>query len=112
MNKSTKLLIAILVFISLLNIAYADEDRADIIAEGKKLVDSKVDCDNLDDKQLESIAEYYMEQMHPGSAHDAMDSMMGGEGSKSLKQMHINMAKRMYCGDTTGFGMMNMMQGE
>lgn len=87
-------------------------------AETKKLIDSKISCDRLTDEQLEAVGEYYMEQMHPGEAHELMDKMMGGEGSESLRQMHINMAKRIYCNEdvsgTMGMmsgGMMSMMMG-
>ena len=54
-----------------------------------------------------------MEQMHPGEAHETMDEMMGGEGSESLKQIHINMARFFYCGESGAMssGMMNMMMG-
>jgi len=83
--------------------------------ETKQLIDSGIDCDKLTDEQLESIGDYYMEQMHPGEAHEMMDQMMGGEGSESLRQVHINMAKRLYCnedvGGMMGGGMMNMMMG-
>ena len=81
--------------------------------ETKQLIDSGIGCDKLADEQLESIGDYYMEQMHPSKAHEMMDQMMGGEGSESLKQVHINMAKRLYCnedvGGMMGGGMMNMM---
>ncbi|PIN94673.1 hypothetical protein COU53_02550 [Candidatus Pacearchaeota archaeon CG10_big_fil_rev_8_21_14_0_10_30_48] len=80
--------------------------------EAKQLVDSGVSCDNLTDEQLEMIGDYYMEQMHPGEAHEYMDEMMGGEGSESLKQVHINMARNIYCGESgnmMGGGMMSMM---
>src|SRR3989344_4038291 len=71
--------------------------------------------EKLTDEQLEAMGDYYMEQMHPGEAHEMMDQMMGGEGSDTLKQMHIQMAKRLYCnedvGGMMGGGMMNMMVG-
>ena len=93
----------------------ANSIHQEMFEEGKKLIDSKLSCDTLTDEQLESIGEYYMEKMHPGKVHEIMDQMMGGEGSESLKQMHINMAKRLYCKeDVDGMmdgGMMNMMMG-
>src|SRR3989344_4307647 len=60
-----------------------------------------------------------MEQMQPGDAHAAMEQLMGGEGSESLRLMHIAIAKRLYCGDYTnsanygmmGFGMMGVRNG-
>ncbi len=81
--------------------------------EAKQLIESKVQCSELTNAQLEGIGDYYMEQMHPGEAHELMDNMMGGEGSESLKQVHINMAKNLYCGDTSAAygGMMGMMMG-
>ena len=83
--------------------------------ETKQLIDSGISCDELTNVQLEAIGEYYMEQMHPGEAHELMDEMMGGEGSDSLKQVHIQMAKRLYCNENidgmTGGGMMGMMMG-
>ncbi len=75
-------------------------------AEAKKLIDSKVECAQLSEEQLERMGDYYMEQMHPGEAHELMDQMMGGEGSESLKQAHVFMAKRLYCGETASSGMM------
>jgi len=38
---------------------------------------------------------------------------MGGEGSESLRQMHINMGLSFYCGEHKAMsgGMMNMMMG-
>ena len=88
-------------------------------AETKQLIDSGIGCDKLTDEQLEAIGDYYMEQMHPGEAHEMMDKMMGGEGSESLRQVHINMAKRLYCNEDIGgmmgsgnmMGVMNMMGG-
>ncbi|MEW6035549.1 MAG: hypothetical protein AB1529_02970 [Candidatus Micrarchaeota archaeon] len=79
----------------------------------KQLIDSNISCDKLSQEQLELIGEYFMEQMHPGQAHEAMDQMMGGEGSASLEQAHVQMALVLYCGQTntsvTYGGMMGMM---
>ena len=104
----------------LLNVtlAFADGDHQNEIEEGKELVENKISCDKLNDEQLEAIGEYYMEQMHPGESHEAMHEMMGiEEGTEYHKQFHVNMAKRMYCGQggmmgSGGMmGMMNMMGG-
>ncbi len=90
-----------------INLVFAHEHN---FAETKDLIDSGISCDKLTEEQLESVGDYYMEQMHPGEAHEMMDKMMGGEGSESLKQVHINMARRLYCNDDIyiGYGMMGM----
>lgn len=73
------------------------------IDEAKNLIDSKADCKSLSDSQLEILGEYYMEQMHPGEAHELMHKMMGlQEGSDAERQFHINMARTMYCGEPGG----------
>ncbi len=94
----------------LLASAYAQAD--DMITQGKQLADSNVSCGNLSEGQLEAIGDYYMEQLHPGAQHAAMERMMGGEGSESLRQAHIQMAEVLYCGkaDTqvTYAGMMGL----
>ena len=113
--KKTILILAI--FLLSTAAVLAQEGHNNEIEEGKKLVESKISCDKLSYEQLEAIGDYYMEQMHPGEAHEIMDNMMGGEGSESLKQVHINMAKRIYCNDNVYIsygmmgsgGMMNMM---
>jgi putative membrane protein len=76
--------------------------------EAKQLVDSKTSCNELTENQLEHIGDYYMEQMHPGESHERMDNVMGGEGSESLRQMHIALAKRMYCNDISGMAQYGM----
>ena len=91
----------IIILLSFLVIAQEEHD----FTEAKKLIDSKISCDKLTNEQLEAIGDYYMEQMHPGEAHEYMDRMMGGEGSESLKQIHINIARRIYCNENVG-GMM------
>jgi len=102
--------VIIVVLLANIGLVYAHEHN---FAETKQLIDSGISCDKLSDEQLEAIGDYYMEQMHPGEAHETMDEMMGGEDSESLKQVHINMAKRLYCnedvGGMMGGGMMNMM---
>lgn len=72
--------------------------------ETKKLIDSGKSCSQLTSGQLEEIGDYYMELMHPGKEHEMMDQMMGGEGSESLEQAHINIARRLYCNESTIFG--------
>ena len=48
-----------------------------------------------------------MEQMMPGEAHVRAHQMMGLiDGSEAEEQFHINMAKRIYCGENVGSGMM------
>jgi len=106
-----KKIFTILIFsMLLLNISLASAHEHNF-AETKQLIDSGISCDKLTDEQLEAMGDYYMEQMHPGEAHEMMDQMMGGEGSDSLKQVHIQMAKRLYCNEDVGgmMGMMNMM---
>ena len=112
-KKMRKILFAIMVVLLLnISLVFAHEHN---FTETKQLIDSGISCDKLTDEQLEAMGDYYMEQMHPGEAHEMMDQMMGGEGSDTLKQMHIQMAKRLYCnedvGGMMGGGMMNMMVG-
>src|SRR3989344_5912975 len=108
-----KIFFAIMVVLLLnIGIPSAHEHNFD---ETKQLINLGISCDKLTDEQLESIGDYYMEQMHPGEAHEMTNQMMGGEGSESLSQVHINMAKRLYCnedvGGMMGGGMMNVMIG-
>ncbi len=113
--KKILLMVSIILLLSII-VVFAHEHN---FAEAKQLIDSGVSCNNLNDEQLEAIGDYYMEQMHPGEAHEMMDKMMGGEGSESLRQMHITMARRIYCNENVDemmasggmMGMMNMMGG-
>ena len=115
-KKMRKILFVIMVVLSFnISLVFAHEHN---FTETKQFIDSGISCDKLTDEQLEAMGDYYMEQMHPGEAHEIMDNMMGGEGSESLKQVHINMAKRLYCNENVyigygmmGGGMMNMMMG-
>src|SRR3989338_10277772 len=101
--------------IALLSIGIAFSHGEDELADARQIIENKVPCSELTEDQLEHMGDYYMEQMHSGEAHELMDKMMGGEGSETLKQVHIQMAKRLYCnediGGMMGGGMMNMMMG-
>jgi len=67
----------------------------------------ELECDRLTNDELERIGDAYTEEIHPGEAHVAMDWMMGGEGSESLRRMHINMGQRyLGCVESSGWGMM------
>lgn len=107
----TKILVGVLIVaVLLIGIVFAHGEEN--FSEIKNLVNNKISCDKLSDKELEEIGEYYMEKMHPGEAHEMMDEMMGGKGSESLRLMHINMARMMYCNNGEGMNnMMNMMSG-
>ena len=87
--------------------AMAHEDFE--IAE--QLINESIPCSQLSEDQLEMIGDYVMEQMHPGEQHEIMDQMMGTEGSESLRQMHITMAKRFYCKEPVNNTMMSGMMG-
>jgi len=111
-----KIILILVMFLLSTAGVFAQENHDSEIEEGKNLVESRISCDKLSNEQLEAIGDYYMEQMHPGEAHEIMDNMMGGEGSESLKQVHINMARRLYCNENIymGYGMMGsggMMSG-
>jgi len=69
----------------------------------------ELSCNRLTDTDFERIGDAWMEELHPGDAHIQMDTMMGGEGSESLRQMHIRMGKNyLGCsgGNNIGMGMM------
>lgn len=92
MKKIITIIFAVLL---LFGVVFAEEELN--FTQAMSIIDNKTNCNNLSLDQLEQIGDYYMEQMHPGSAHEVMDDMMGGEGSVSLSQMHISMADRFYC---------------
>lgn len=101
-----KILTWILIFVFSMGIVLADAEQ---LAAAKKLIDAKTPCSKMTEGQLEIIGDYFMERIHPGESHTAMEQMMGGEGSESLRLMHIAMAKRIYCNDLNGtvnYGMM------
>ncbi len=108
MKKSILFLIS-LVLISTFLVAHGE----DTFAHAEEIIQQKISCDDLTENQLEILGDYYMEQMHPGEQHEIMDEMMGGEGSDSLRQAHINMGLAFYCGEHESMNpsMMNTMMG-
>lgn len=109
-NKNLALII-IGFFVVLL--AFASFVTADEFDYAKTLIQNRVPCNQLNESQLEQIGDYYMEQMHPGELHLIMEEKLGGQGSESLRQAHINMGKIFYCGERSNMysGMMNIMMG-
>ena len=108
--KNTKSIFTILILLLVISIVSAEKNNFEAARE---VINSKIACDNLNENQLESLGDYYMEQIHPEEAHEYMDSMMGGEGSESLRRVHINMARSFYCGDQYAMSpmMMNSVMG-
>lgn len=106
-----KKFMAILIILMTFNTVFAHGEE--VISQAENIIGAKIPCDDLTDDQLEIIGDYYMEQMHPGELHEVMDERMGGEGSESLRQTHINMARSFYCGEheEIGYGMMGAMMG-
>ena len=108
----------LVIVMAALTVAGAQEEHGDF-SEALGIIESQKECGELTDSEFELLGDYYMELMHPGEAHEAMDAMMGGEGSESLRLMHTRMGQNFYCGDADGYGssgmmgsgMMNMMGG-
>ncbi len=66
----------------------------------------ELDLSKLSDDDWEELGDAVMEAQHPGEAHEVMDRMMGGEGSESLREMHIRMGQAFF-----GFGFDNKYNG-
>lgn len=95
-----------------------DQAVTEILASQGVSQTDEIDCQEVTDRQLETLGDAVMSVMHPNEEeHRAMDNMMGGEGSQSLSLAHISMG-RQYLGcfgenatvsSTMGGGMMGMM---
>jgi len=67
----------------------------------------ELDCSQVKDTDFERLGDSYMESNQPGEAHIAMDRMMGGEGSDSLKDAHIQMGSSyLGCNSNSSYGYM------
>lgn len=129
LNTKTKIFIVILGLIfspSSAAFAHCAEDSCsvdNVVAEimlSQSVSDKKdIDCQKVTDEQFEELGDAAMDELHPGGReHELMDRMMGGEGSETLKAMHILMGEN-YLGcfnkNSQGFGtmgyMMNNMMG-
>lgn len=73
---------------------------------------TKIDCSKVTDDQFEKLGDAYMGTGISEQQHEAMEQMMGGEGSTTLKQAHITMS-RAYLGCWANYNgapsMMSMM---
>ncbi len=71
---------------------------------------SKVDCSKVSDGEFETLGDAVMGYGITEQRHTAMENMMGGEGSATLKQAHITMG-RSYLGCWANYkaGPMSMM---
>lgn len=74
---------------------------------------NQLDCSKINKDTLEKLGDTWMDVVHPNeNVHEAMDIMMGGEGSESLANAHIQMAKNyLGCGVNGSNFWMPMMFG-
>lgn len=74
---------------------------------------NKIECGKISDHEFEELGDAVMDRMlNDIELHERMDNMMGGEGSESLRQMHIAMGKSWSdCGGTSMGMFMPMMGG-
>ncbi|MBI4010197.1 MAG: hypothetical protein HY361_03345 [Candidatus Aenigmarchaeota archaeon] len=81
----------------------------EIVAKQNMASIDEIDCNKISGADFEQLGDALMERM-VGSheLHEQMDDMMGGEGSESLKQMHIAMGRN-WLGCSGLQGMMGMM---
>lgn len=86
-----------------------DEIASEILAKQNITDVNKIDCSKVSNEDFELLGDAVMERMAGDhELHEQMDTMMGGEGSVSLAQMHIAMGSN-WLGCNKGMaGMMNV----
>ncbi len=114
-----KIAIAAFIFV-LATLAFAHMEEAikspeeivsEIISKQSVTSTSQIDCSKISDEEFEELGDALMEKMLGNhELHEQMDERMGGEGSESLKQMHIFMGMNwLGCTDSVGMGSGMMM---
>ena len=78
---------------------------ADEFDQARSLIQSKTPCNSLTESQLEE----YGNKFRSYKKDVALEERLGGEGSATLKQAHLNIARMMYCGDAPNAMMMGTM---
>jgi len=92
---------------SMMKVESVDTVLADMLKNHDVTTVQKLDLSKISDDEWERLGDAVMELQHPGQAHEIMDQMMGGEGSESLRQIHINMGKAyLSYGGNYDYGMM------
>ncbi|MBR9690685.1 hypothetical protein GOV08_03290 [Candidatus Woesearchaeota archaeon] len=86
--------IGIVLLILFSSAVFADSDHGNF-SRAIDIIDKKTPYTELSDEDFEVLGDYFMELIHRKN-HEFMDRMMGGEGSESLRQMHIEMGKNFY----------------
>lgn len=85
-----------------------EEVMQDIMETQAVSEQEQIDCEKIAEDEWEKIGDAVMgEMIGDNEQHEMMDAMMGGEGSESLRAMHVRMGQQyLGCGD--GMGMSGM----
>lgn len=88
-----------------------DDVLTEIMASQNVDEAASINCQEVTSEQFEDLGDSVMGAIHPDEQqHEFMDQMMGGEGSESLRAMHVIMGEN-YLGCGTGVMGGGMMGG-